>query len=592
MPVFSEQGKACFEYDLTSLASDPTIYTRKDSYPDTYLVSAPCRTIPLPQPACKNTSCPVLMSSSLYQLYPSNSGCISCGDPTTATPSLLDASDLQAGLKLKYTGGNVCPGVSSPREMAFYLVCNQSAPADLGPEQLILTGTADEYVVVWQTPYACPRSVPATACPAPAVPKPTAPQLQWQKLEIGVIIHFNMATMAHSQGCSGTQAPPPASSFNPTAPNFTAQWAQSMVDLGAAYAVYVAKHGCGFATWPTRVAFPEFGFTYNYSVAASPFRGDVVGSFVRDARAAGVRVGFYYSVVSNAFLRVDSGTVHPDAPLGPTQANVTQAQYEQIVLAQLAELWGNYGDLEEIWFDGGYQQSIKSNLTNLLVRLQPNAVAFGGFGASPNPVRWCGTEAGAADYPNWSTGPDGGGDPNSPYWCPAEVDTTLQNFDQWFYNPTAGLRSLDVLKGVYHNSVGRNGNLLLDFAPQPDGLLPPDAVQRYKEFGDWIRSCYGRPLASTQGVGFSFVIALPAPTAVDRIVIQEDQAYGELVRAYSVAALVDGSWQDVSSGSAVGNKRIDVWKQAVVASAVRLTFTSMVDVPHLAFAGVYDPSKC
>ena len=36
-------------------------------------------------------------------------------------------------------------------------------------------------------------------------------------------------------------------------------------------------------------------------------------------------------------------------------------------------------------------------------------------------------------------------------------DTTLQNADQWFYNPVAGVRALGVLKDVYHNSVGRNG---------------------------------------------------------------------------------------------------------------------------------------
>ena len=72
-------------------------------------------------------------------------------------------------------------------------------------------------------------------------------------------------------------------------------------------------------------------------------------------------------------------------------------------------------------------------------------------------VRWCGNEAGAADYPNWSTGSSNGGDADSLDWCPAEVDTTLQNADQWFYNPSVGLRSLKVLKDVYHASVGRNG---------------------------------------------------------------------------------------------------------------------------------------
>ena len=32
---------------------------------------------------------------------------------------------------------------------------------------------------------------------------------------------------------------------------------------------------------------------------------------------------------------------------------VTQEEYNKIVTLQLTELWSNYGDLFEIWFDGG-----------------------------------------------------------------------------------------------------------------------------------------------------------------------------------------------------------------------------------------------
>ena len=136
------------------------------------------------------------------------------------------------------------------------------------------------------------------------------------------------------------------------------------------------------------------------------------------------------------------------------------------------------------------------------------------------------------------------------------------------------------------------GNLLLDFAPQPNGLLPTNAVQRYKEFGDWIRTCYGKAIASTKGTGTSFILQLETPVEVDRIVVQEDQYYGELVRSYTVATLVDGLWRVVSAGSSIGNKRIDVWQRPVLASAVQLTLTAFVDLPHIAFFGVYDPSNC
>jgi hypothetical protein len=50
-------------------------------------------------------------------------------------------------------------------------------------------------------------------------------------------------------------------------------------------------------------------------------------------------------------------------------------------------------------------------------------------------------QGGIAPYPLWSTGnTSDGGDPNSPYFVPAECDTTLQEQDQWFYNPSVGIR--------------------------------------------------------------------------------------------------------------------------------------------------------
>ena len=35
----------------------------------------------------------------------------------------------------------------------------------------------------------------------------------------------------------------------------------------------------------------------------------------------------------------------------PGQMNVTQAEFESIALAQVNELWSNYGPLGEIWYE-------------------------------------------------------------------------------------------------------------------------------------------------------------------------------------------------------------------------------------------------
>jgi hypothetical protein len=106
---------------------------------------------------------------------------------------------------------------------------------------------------------------------------------------------------------------------------------------------------------------------------------------VASAKKAGVGFGFYYSVVSNLFLNVCGGVVQPGAGAG--QRVVTQAQYDAIVLGHLRELWGNYGPLAELWFDGGYGATLGANLTQLIAELQPHAVAFGG-NAAPSPIAW------------------------------------------------------------------------------------------------------------------------------------------------------------------------------------------------------------
>ena len=97
---------------------------------------------------------------------------------------------------------------------------------------------------------------------------------------------------------------------------------------------------------------------------------------------------------------------------------------------------------------------------------------------SKNSVRWVGTEAGTAPDPCWSAGFAQGGDPTAAVFQPAECDTTLQNNDAWFYSPTVGIRSLATLVDIYHTTVGRNGFLMLDFAPDRDGLIAPDQAVR------------------------------------------------------------------------------------------------------------------
>ena len=144
-----------------------------------------------------------------------------------------------------------------------------------------------------------------------------------------------------------------------------------------AVAVFVVRHGCGFDLWPTKAKLPDSGFAYNYSVAHSSAyqggKGDLAQQFVESCRKFNVTPGFYAQVANNAYLNVSGNKMMPGAQL-------TLAQYQKITLLQLEELWSNYGEIGEAWFDGGIPESFAGDILELFTRLQPKAVMFQGPG--------------------------------------------------------------------------------------------------------------------------------------------------------------------------------------------------------------------
>ena len=143
--------------------------------------------------------------------------------------------------------------------------------------------------------------------------------------------------------------------------------------------VLTAKHHDGFCLWPTR--------TTAHSVASSPWRGgrgDVVREFVDACAAEGLRAGLYGSPWDR------NHPAYGDSP-----------RYDEVFVAQLAELLSGYGPIHEVWFDGangegpnGRRQVYDWTRYRALVRrLQPDAVIFSDAGPD---VRWIGNERGVA----------------------------------------------------------------------------------------------------------------------------------------------------------------------------------------------------
>ena len=324
--------------------------------------------------------------------------------------------------------------------------------------------------------------------PAP----PSQDVLYWTQREVGAFFSFNMITMVPDitdtgyfclhPGRSATWLPSP-DTFNPDKLDLD-QWLQAAVAMGAKYAVLTAQHCSGFSMWPTDV-YDDTGFEYTYSTRYSSFRDgsyDVVKDFITACAKYDIRPGIYYGLNENYYLNVADGLVM-NTSLVPGQAEVTQDLYGLIVLAQMKELWSNYGELSEIWFDGGCSvPEIRDVIDDFLFSTQPHAVYYNGCPTKHhNAIRWVGTESGLPQYPIWSTSVDCGpgvGSPDGAYFCPAESDTTLQENDQWFWKPGFPIRNLTELQDVYYHTVGQNTNLLLNAAANSSGLIDAAAFQR------------------------------------------------------------------------------------------------------------------
>ena len=440
--------------------------------------------------------------------------------------------------------------------------------------------------------YALPRGLGAIETPRSLV-LPNATQQAWHDMELGMFFHFDIPV--YKQGWnwrSFTDFPDP-NLYQPKRLD-TDQWMAAAKAMGAKYAIFVAKHCSGFLQWQSDL--------YPYGVKQSSWRGgrgDMVGDFVTSCRKHGIRPGLYASVSANGFLGVDNPGLVNRGKGGDAEA---QARYVRTCEQMMTELWTRYGDLFEIWFDGG---AIPANqggpaLVPILKQHQPQAIVFQGPAGTPNLIRWVGNERGVAPYPCWSTASAGtseggtvektvGGNPDGKLWVPGECDVPVRNHD-WFWTPGGEqkLYSVEQLIQMYYNSVGRNCNLLLNANPDPDGLVPEADMRRYAEFGREIKRRFGTPIAMTAGTGAMAELILPKPQAVNQIAIMEDISLGERVRAYEVEGLVPGgAWVKLCEGTSVGHKRIQTFTRTEVAK-LRFRATASVAEPQIRQFAAYN----
>lgn len=408
---------------------------------------------------------------------------------------------------------------------------------------------------------------------------PTPQQLAWQQLELTAFIHFGINTYTDREWGDGTEEP---ALFNPVGLD-TDQWCRELSDAGFKLVILTAKHHDGFCLWQTK--------TTEHSVASSPWRdgkGDVVADLAQSCHKYGLKLGLYLSPWDRN---------HPTYGEGDA--------YNQVYLEQLRELLTNYGEVDEVWFDGAngegpngkYQEYDWDAVISLISELQPNAITA----IMGRDVRWVGNERGLGRETEWSaTVLPPGSLPHAKkieetlsinavsqdlgsramlehatelFWYPSEVDVSIR--PGWFYHDNEYPKSLEELAHIYFNSIGMNSSLLLNIPPNREGLLDDKDVARIREFGQFVRDFNAlnavvdfkpRDLEA----GDYAEIVLDQERQISAVVLQEDIARGQRVERFEIDALVGHDWVKVGEGTTIGYKRIILSGAPLRASKLRL----------------------
>ena len=440
--------------------------------------------------------------------------------------------------------------------------------------------------------------------PAPYGVTPSASQVEWQKMEYNMFMHFGPNTFTGAEWGSGQEK---AELFNPTEMDCR-QWASIAKAAGMKGIIITAKHHDGFCLWPNPVS--------RHTVAQSPWRdgkGDVLKDLSEACREYGLEFGVYIS------------------PWDRNDPHYGTDEYNDVFVKTLESALGNYGHVFEQWFDGacgegpnGKVQVYDWPLYHWTVyKLQPDAIIFSDDGPG---CRWVGNEKGQAGRTCWSTmkiNEDkkdysrkmlNEGTPYGNAWVAAESDVSIRPGWFWRESENSQVKSLQHLLKIYYESVGRNSLFLLNVPPDTRGLIHEVDSLRLMELraaldeifsedlaegavveADNVRGGsrqfkaqnlldkdYDKYWAADDGVTkTSFVVTLPEARTFNRVQLQEYIPLGQRVSVFSIDALAeDGSWKPIARETTIGYKRI-VHVPTTTTTAVRVNIEESEACPVL-----------
>jgi alpha-L-fucosidase len=277
--------------------------------------------------------------------------------------------------------------------------------------------------------------------------------------------------------------------FNPIKFN-PEKWALAAKNAGMKYVVFTTKHHDGFNMFDTKQS--DYKITGTNSPFANNPKANVAKEIFNAFRDQGFMTGAYFS-------KPDWNT--PDywwKYFPPKDRNVSYdpkkypekwESFKKFTYNQIEELMSDYGKIDILWLDGGWvrpfssvdtsvewQRTIKhnqdidmGNIARMARTHQPGLLVV--------------DRTVHGEFENYVTPEQQVPATYLPY--PWESCMTLGN--SWSYVPNDQYKSSRKVIHLLTEIVSKNGNLLLNIGPAPDGEWDPNAYARLQDIGQWMQ---------------------------------------------------------------------------------------------------------
>ncbi len=315
---------------------------------------------------------------------------------------------------------------------------------------------------------------------------------EFQEMRFGMFIHWGIYSVLGDGEWVMFQQRIPLNTYKRLADFFNPQefnakeWVKIAKSAGMKYITITARHHDSFSMFGTGAS------PYNI-VDATPYGKDPLKELAEECKKEGIKLNFYYSLLD--WARDDYGfgkTIVDGAPV-----DTDWDSYIAFMKAQLTELLTNYGEIGCIWFDGHWERKTVDwrydEIYSLIHELSPNTLIANNHHLTPIPGEDIQTFE--RDLPGENKGGYSKGVTVSE--LPLESCATMAK--SWGFNLNdKNFKSTEEIIHFLVKAAGKDGNLLLNVGPMPNGKIQPEFIETLKEVGEWTAK-YGETIYGTRG---------------------------------------------------------------------------------------------